>query len=43
MTSIPVEFALNDGSFSGGLTGNAVPHEFAFFAHVSNRERLSAD
>ena len=38
MTTIPVKFTTNHCTFGGGLTGNAVPHEFAFFAHVGNRE-----
>jgi len=42
MTTIPIEFAANHCTFGGGLTGNAVPHEFAFFAHVGDYERLSA-
>jgi hypothetical protein len=43
MTTIPVDFTANDRAFSGGLAGNAVPHKFALFAHVGNRERLSTD
>lgn len=42
MTTIPVEFTANHCTFGRGLAGNAVPHEFAFFAHIGDYERLSA-
>jgi hypothetical protein len=37
VTSIPVELTVKNCAFGRCFTGDAVPHEITFFAHICNR------